>query len=371
MTRVTLSGILIVVLFIVVIIVIMALAQPFFPDEQVITPRIIPEADAGPAIPVNASFPFQQENITVSVLVNSSVLQGARNTDKTVTVIGNVTDAVWVSRTYRAMIDDPTQDAVIADLIGEFRKLRAARQLSDDEYLELIALYVQSLQYKTNENTAAKFPVETIADNAGDCDDKSLLLAALLSREGYAVALLSFRQENHMALGIGSDDYRYGTTNYTFLETTNLSFVGIPAQKPGTETTLLSTPIVIPVGSGQKLYTSTWQTQNISNVIRDTETKVRELELQLEVFSSDLDSHRQEIQDMERGMESLQRAGDIRRYNQMVLLHNTKVSEYNSRLNTYNEIFSRYEKYAYLHNYIIDHPYDRKGVYEYILKNLP
>ncbi len=355
----------------VLIIVTMALAQSFFREEQVITPRIVVEKNAGPAIPVNVSFPFQQENITVSVLVNSSVLQGARNTDKTVTVIGNVTDAEWVSRTYRAMIDDPAQDGVISDLIGEFRKIRAARQLSDDEYLELIALYVQSLQYKTNENTAVKFPVETIADSAGDCDDKSLLLAALLSREGYDVALLSFRQENHMALGIGSDDFRYGTTNYTFLETTNRSFVGIPAQKFGTETTLVSTPLVIPAGSGQKQYTNTGQTQYISNVLRDTETKVRELEPQLEVLSSDLNSRRQEIQDMERGMESLHRAGDIRRYNQMVLLHNTKVSEYNARLDVYNEVFSRYEKYALLHNYIIDHPYDRKGVYGHILKNLP
>ena len=75
--------------------------------------------------------------------------------------------------------------------------------LDDDEYLELMAVAVQSLPYDTDGTlTAPKFPIETYVDGRGDCDDKSLLLAALLAREGYSVALFYFKPEAHMALGV-------------------------------------------------------------------------------------------------------------------------------------------------------------------------
>ena len=104
-------------------------------------------------------------------------------------------------------------------------KVKTSRNLSDDEYLELMSDFVQSLRYETIKENPAKFPIETVMDGAGDCDDKSLLLAGLLSHEGYTVALLSFGPETHMATGVGSTDYLYKNTSYAFVETTNVSFV--------------------------------------------------------------------------------------------------------------------------------------------------
>ena len=51
-----------------------------------------------------------------------------------------------------------------------------------------------------------------------------------------------------MAIGVGSSDYRYRNTNYTFLETTNVSFVGVPTEKLGSGISLQSYPIIIPIG---------------------------------------------------------------------------------------------------------------------------
>ncbi len=82
--------------------------------------------------------------------------------------------------------------ASIQHFSQKLTKSGSRQNLSDDEYLELIAVYVQSLRYETQEQNPAKFPIETVVDRAGDCDDKSLLFAGLLSREGYPVALLLF-----------------------------------------------------------------------------------------------------------------------------------------------------------------------------------
>ena len=46
-----------------------------------------------------------------------------------------------------------------------------------------------------------KFPVENGVDHASDCDDRNLI-ADLISREGYSVALFYVSPENHMMLGI-------------------------------------------------------------------------------------------------------------------------------------------------------------------------
>ena len=99
--------------------------------------------------------------------------------------------------------------------------------LDSDRYLEMITAFVQSIPYEDHPGGAPpKFPVETVAERTGDCDDKSLLLAALLSRAGYDVALLNFIENSHMGVGIAADTGTYGSTGYAFIETTDYNFVG-------------------------------------------------------------------------------------------------------------------------------------------------
>ena len=340
-------------------------------ESRVITPRIEPAVDGQEAVPVNSSFLFQDGEATIAVMVNGSVLEGARNADKSVTVFGNISNETAIADSYLAMIEDPAQEEIYRDIISQFRQIRKTLDLDSDEYLELMAVYVQSLNYETVDHNPAKFPVETVADGAGDCDDKSLLLAGLLSREGYSVVLLSFVPENHMALGIGSDDYRYRQTNYTFLETTNLSYVGVPTEKLGSDMTLNSMPLIIPVGGGTVTYKSAAQTRYIHEVKDLSEKRARELEGEVILVHADLEQRQNEIDAMEERMQDLKRPENIRGYNALVGPHNEKVSEYNALLESYRQEYSRYTAYVNVHNYIIDHPYDRFGVYEYIKTKLP
>jgi hypothetical protein len=268
------------------------------------------------------------------------------------------------------MVNDPAQDELYTEIIEQFRKIKDAQNLDDDEYLELMAVYVQSLDYETIGEKPAKFPVETVVDRAGDCDDKSLLLAGLLSREGYSVALLSFGPENHMAVGVGSRDSRYMNTNYTFLEMTNVSFVGVPTERLGNGVFLQSSPIIIPVGTGSRLYTRGAETAYIQDSMVLSELMAKDLEPQVKTMQSELSRKQEEILVMKNRMQALKSSGNIGEYNAMVSSHNEQVSTYNAELNSFKEIFARYERYAKIHNYIVDHEYDRKGVYEYIRTNM-
>ena len=71
--------------------------------------------------------------------------------------------------------------------------IRTRHNLDSDEYLELMAVFVQSIPYKSQNLSSPKYPIETYGDREGDCDDKSMLLAGLLAHEGYRVSSLLFR----------------------------------------------------------------------------------------------------------------------------------------------------------------------------------
>jgi len=344
-----------------------------FSKETVIVPQISPDLTRlqSSSVIISHQFPFEKTTITLTLPINVSVYEGAKQAEKATTVYGNISETTWLAQSYRAMVQDPAQDNLYAALLAEADKIRLQQKLSDDEYLELVAVYVQSLRYENQEQNPAKFPIETVVDRAGDCDDKSLLLAGLLSRDGYPVALLLFGPESHMAVGVGSDDYLYKNTGYAFVETTNFSFVGVPTDKLGGNLTLYSDPVIIPISNGTKFFGSGSETRYIHDMYVLSDQKIKELEPQVKSMGSDLTSQQEKIAQLESQIQEIRNTGNSGSYNTQVAVHNALVSDYNSRLNAYRQLFARYEKYALVHNYILEHMYDRKGVFEYVKKNMP
>ena len=322
-------------------------------------------------ITVSQSFPFEKIMVNLSVPVNVSFLEKTRPGGSLTSLSTDASGSIQISDIYRAMIADPDQEQVFSDLIIELRRVRQLQNLSDDEYLELTAAYVQSLRYEPLKQDFAKFPLRTVVDGGGDCDDKSLLLAGLLAREGYSVALLSFEPEAHMAVGVGSYDYRYKETGYAFIETTNYSFIGEPTDKLGGNLTLHSYPIIIIISNGSKLYSSGNETQFIHDVYLITDQKLQDLASQLRILNEDLMAKQSRISEMESNINQLRNSDNIMEYNSHVSAYTTLLSIYKNRLTSYRQLLTEYEKYAAVHDYISERRYDRKGVYEYIKKNMP
>jgi hypothetical protein len=75
-----------------------------------------------------------------------------------------------------------------------------------------------------------RYPVETLFDRGGDCEDTSILTAAILDRMGYDVALLELLDRQHMAVGLSIGTitfsyghgwhYEYNGKKYYYIETT-------------------------------------------------------------------------------------------------------------------------------------------------------
>jgi predicted transglutaminase-like cysteine proteinase len=134
------------------------------------------------------------------------------------------------NRDYTHFVNDPYDDELLSQISAQMGTL--ARQAGyGNEAIPYIAMaFVQSLPYISDSASSGyddypRFPFETLYHGGGDCEDSSILLAALLSEMGYGVALIEL--PGHMAVGIQGgpgiygEYYEYAGVNYYYLETTD------------------------------------------------------------------------------------------------------------------------------------------------------
>jgi hypothetical protein len=91
-------------------------------------------------------------------------------------------------------------------LAAEFQRLHAGRGWSSLEQASNVLCFTQAcIRYALDAESAPaaewpRYPIETLMDEAGDCEDKAILAAAVLKRLGFEVALLYY--PDHCAFGV-------------------------------------------------------------------------------------------------------------------------------------------------------------------------
>ena len=138
---------------------------------------------------------------------------------------------------YISMATDPDDDYLIDTIVSKLNAAAVASNLDDLDRAELALIFVQSLTYigdnvTTRLDEYPRYPIETLFDREGDCEDTSILLAAILTEMGYDVALLLFEEFDHIGLGINFP-LEYGNSwihsdgrRYWYLDTTGGQSMG-------------------------------------------------------------------------------------------------------------------------------------------------
>lgn len=118
-----------------------------------------------------------------------------------------------------------------------------------DEVSAILA-FVQSLRYTSDSASTGydeypRFPVETLVDDGGDCEDTAILFATLVLILDYNVVLIN--PPNHLAVGVWGDNlygsyYTYNSRRYYYCETTGDGYnIGnIPSEYEGASAYLYS-----------------------------------------------------------------------------------------------------------------------------------
>ncbi len=108
-----------------------------------------------------------------------------------------------------------------------------ARGYDDYNKIHLAAQFVQSIPYDYDINSRGledypKYPIETVFEYRGDCEDVAFFLAGIIREFGYDVAMLLY--DDHMALGVAGVPgasgtyYTSGGKDYFYLEATGFGW---------------------------------------------------------------------------------------------------------------------------------------------------
>ncbi|WP_171006682.1 hypothetical protein [Halalkalirubrum salinum] len=144
------------------------------------------------------------------------------------------------SRNYGTYITDAYGEPYISNFTDEFERLANEYGLNERETVNLVIRFVQQMEYtpddvSTGFDQHSQYPVETLIEQGGDCEDSAILLSAFLSQMGYGCVLLYMpdtEPEAHMALGVKGDSslpgtyYEYNGDRYYYVEGTDEYAVG-------------------------------------------------------------------------------------------------------------------------------------------------
>jgi len=135
---------------------------------------------------------------------------------------------------YVDMAKDPQDDLYIDQLIQKINSVASKKGFTEAQKLNFVIAFAQNLPYTVDIETTPsdeypRYPIETLFDRGGDCEDTSILVAAILDRMGYDVALLHLKNAQHMAVGVSlpgtyGSYYEYDGKKYFYLETTNVGW---------------------------------------------------------------------------------------------------------------------------------------------------
>jgi hypothetical protein len=131
---------------------------------------------------------------------------------------------------YSVYVTHPLDDEYIDRLVEAIIEAADRNEYSQYETIVLAAAFVQNLPYNSDLETThydeyPRYPVETLVDNGGDCEDTSILLASILDSMGYGVVLVN--PSYHLAVGVLCKEgtpgryYPYNGGSYYYLETTD------------------------------------------------------------------------------------------------------------------------------------------------------
>lgn len=130
---------------------------------------------------------------------------------------------------WTSMVKDSYGEPLIAKTVECINTVAYKHDFTEKQKIEFTVAFIQSLPYVPDEVSASadeypKYPAETLITNGGDCEDTSILAAALLRKMGYRVALLILPNARHAAVGVAGPFsgfyYEKDGVKYYYLETT-------------------------------------------------------------------------------------------------------------------------------------------------------
>jgi len=356
--------------------------------NPIISIPAIKKADVSGSITQNYEFIFKDKRFSFTLEVPRAIYLGAKHhSEKIVTVTRGTPDEIWEPQFFKAFIEDPVQRPVIIRLLQIFRRLRDKLHLNSDEYFEMLLAFTQHIPYdykkaEPDAGTDQRFPVEVLIEKKGLCGEKAFLLATLLKEEGYDIALLSFRKEEHMMLGIRPEK-PFGTMagGYAVLEVTSSSLPGDAGENADTTGTLYEKPLVIPVGNGTLRYSneSCREVDLILKISQHLQNRINTEDVRIEQCVEEINAKEQYLKEkyseLKKTQSRIQQMSWVEavsakeQFQVAKRAYNSEVKKQRARMEKYSERGMEFNQMVEVYNFILENSHNRAGILRELEEN--
>ncbi|GEM_PF-3032253 len=172
----------------------------------------------------NYTWKFNGQTYSLDINISVSAYQQYRD-DPTQRYAYTIEEAVSMCGDYVTPYDPVIHD--LAEVLGNY-----SATFSELKTANFVLSFVQSIEYVEDESSVSRdeywrFPVETLYEEVGDCEDKAFLYASIMEAMGFDAVILLF--DGHAAAGISAAKatgsyYEYDGIEYFYCETTALGW---------------------------------------------------------------------------------------------------------------------------------------------------
>lgn len=173
---------------------------------------------------VDHSWKYNGKECSITLNISTELYDYFRNDREHLAYVYKFNEGEMPPNYYSFMLSEHDRP-VMQSIAQEFSRYA----FTEKDRIELALTFVQSLRYAFDADSKGKdeyvrYPIETLVDGCGDCEDKVALLVALLYEMDIDFVLLVLPE--HMALGVYCDEIEgsryllYQGKKYYYMETT-------------------------------------------------------------------------------------------------------------------------------------------------------
>lgn len=307
---------------------------------------------------------YKGKEYSLSLALNQKLYNDYAQSSKVYKYYGDLPDN-WHEDYYKMFLTSKSADTTIVDLAKQFKYIAAKEGMSDDEMVNLLMAFVQTIPYdhaKNLETGTPNYPYETLFRRLGVCSDKTFLAVMILRELGYGAAVIDLPEVNHAAVGIACPEkFAVFNSGYCYAETTNFFPVGVVPQnfsKDGVvldqgaeelkgqftnvfKTGQLGRPEIVQKTKGKE-YGGVQATYDVVARMRQLEADLLVVKIYLDRKKTELGNRISELGSFKAKMEAT-KLSDVAKYNSLV-------GDYNLKVNDYNEVYAEYKLQSDIYN---------------------
>lgn len=324
---------------------------------------------------------YRGQKYKLEFVMHQSVYEYYNKQPKAYSYVGQEPPLGWEEEYYAMFTKGNASDNSIQSLARGLEELGKTRKLSEDQMVDLVLAFVQSIPYDelkakniltSGGDEKMLYPYELLWEQKGVCSDKSILAYVILKEMGYGTALFTYKESNHMAVAVQCpESYSTYRSGYCYAETTSSgNKIGIipSIDAENSKAVNLSSydlsqaqninlkelgQIEINLKTQGKEYGGIIETEKLAEEMESLKKNMEALLLELKSLKKSISEEEGKLEDLEKDLEEYKDEKEYEKYNETVKKFNSLLEAYKKDVKKYNNGVVVYNQYAERYNVLI------------------